>query len=66
MWNLSKLLVLHCRMSVVCGWCSGLFGHSIIADLPTFYGIKPEDLPPFGQKKCGRFLCSENIVIYLI
>ena len=33
-------------------------------DLPTFYEIKAEDLPPFG-KKSGRFFCSENIAIFL-
>ena len=34
-----------------------------MADLPTFYEIKAEDLPPFG-KKSGRFLCSKNIAIF--
>ena len=36
----------------------------LVADLPTFYEIKAEDLPPFGPKKSGRFLCSKNIAIF--
>ena len=32
------------------------------SDLPTFYEIKAEDLPPIG-KKPWRVLCSENITI---
>ena len=35
----------------------------IISDLPTFFEIKAEDLPPFGKKR-ARFLCSENIAIF--
>ena len=31
------------------------------ADLPTFYEITAEDLPPFG-KKSGRFLCSKKYI----
>ena len=27
------------------------------ADIPTFYEMKAEDLPPFGTKQRGRFLC---------
>ena len=40
-----------------------LNGYVTGADLPTFYEIKAEVLPPFGKTR-GRFLCSENIVIF--
>ena len=33
------------------------------SDLPTFYEIKAEDLPPFGKQR-GRFLFSENIGLF--
>ena len=36
----------------------------MITDLPTFYEIKAEDLPPFG-KKTRKIFCSENIEIFL-
>ena len=32
-------------------------------DLPTFYEIKAEDLPPFGKRR-AIFLWSENIAIF--
>ena len=37
----------------------------MIIDLPTFYQIKAEDLTPL-DKKCGRFVCSQNIVIFYL
>ena len=40
------------RVCVIACACS-------LADLPTFYEMKAEDLPPFGQKR-RRFLCLEK------
>ena len=34
-------------------------------DLPTFYEIKAEDLPPFG-KITRKILCWENVVIFYL
>ena len=36
-----------------------------VPDLPTFYEINAEDLPPFGKKKTWKIFCSENIAIFL-
>ena len=36
------------------------------SDLPTFYEIKAEDLPPFGKKRKRRFSCLENIGLFYL